>query len=121
MKRWNGPDKPVSVRLPEDLHTAVKSAAPLRHRTVEAAYEEALTVWVDRGPAAAPDSLAAALAAAVERQGEEGKPENGRWHDLLEQILEHGSEADVIGIQQNLKWGAEAVSNQGPDSSRKTG
>lgn len=46
MRRWNGPDKQVTVRLPGDLHAAVKSAAPTRRINVETAYEEALTAWL---------------------------------------------------------------------------
>ncbi len=45
---WNGPIKSISVRLPEDLHAAVKSAAPLRSGTVERAYTEALDSWLER-------------------------------------------------------------------------
>ena len=39
----------INVRLSEALHLAVKQAAPGRTRTVEKAYEEALTDWLNKG------------------------------------------------------------------------
>lgn len=40
----------VNVRLPEGLHLRVKQAAPARCGTLEKAYEEALTTWLDERP-----------------------------------------------------------------------
>lgn len=43
---WNGPIKPVNVELPDELHRAVKSAAPLRGTTTKGAYQIALEDWL---------------------------------------------------------------------------
>ena len=36
------------------------------------------------------------------------------WHALLDTILDHGTKEDIVGIQANLRWGAESVSKRHP-------
>jgi|ERR1041385_358782 hypothetical protein len=46
--QWHGPIKPISVRLPEDLHREIKSIAPKRGLTLEECYADALTQWLEK-------------------------------------------------------------------------
>jgi hypothetical protein len=46
MMKWRGPIKPINVELPEDLHLAVKSEAPIRNLSTKAAYVQALERWL---------------------------------------------------------------------------
>ena len=43
--RWTGEKNNKNVRLPDDLHSAVKAKAAVRGFTVEDAYEEGMTQW----------------------------------------------------------------------------
>ena len=43
---WTGVKSNKNVRLPDDLHNAVKAAAATRGVTVESAYEEGMTRWL---------------------------------------------------------------------------
>jgi len=45
--RWTKPRRPTGAEIPEDLHIAVKSAAPLRGQKLQDAYQEALEAWLD--------------------------------------------------------------------------
>ena len=45
--RWTGEKNNKNVRLPDDLHSAVKAKAAVRGFTVEDAYEEGMTQWVE--------------------------------------------------------------------------
>ena len=44
---------------------------------------------------------------------------HAEWHRLLDIILDHGTQEDVIGIQANLKWGAGAVEGRAASSGRR--
>jgi len=50
-----------------------------------------------------------------------GANKNQQWHDLLDLILNEGSERDQTSIQQNLKWAAEAVRRSGAEIRKRTG
>lgn len=50
---------------------------------------------------------------------QERSAKHREWHEKLDLILNHGEEMDVVGIQANLNWGAEAVSRKGRQ--RRTG
>jgi transcriptional regulator with XRE-family HTH domain len=43
------------------------------------------------------------------------------YHQLLDYILEHGSEQDRIGIRRNLEWGAASVRANRPRTRPKAG
>jgi hypothetical protein len=43
---WTGKIKPVYVEMPEDLHRAMKSAAPTRGMTLRVAVMQALDSWL---------------------------------------------------------------------------
>lgn len=45
---------------------------------------------------------------------------HSEWHRKLDLILDHGSERDKIGIQQNLDWAAEHI-QASPSRKRHTG
>lgn len=46
---------------------------------------------------------------------------HAEWHTMLDTILDHGGPDDIIGIQANLRWGAESVSKRRPHPKRHAG
>lgn len=62
--------------------------------------------------------------AGEERQEASTTGRHSEYHAMLDEILDHGSEADIIGIQANLRWGSESVrraSSSGQRAKRRTG
>ena len=109
---WKGPTKSISVRLPEDLHVAVKSAAPSRAGTVEKAYTEALDAWLERKAVPERSPLDAARSHWTADQEEA--------HRLLEYVLQQGSPDQAQWITGNLKTFEEAIrSRPGKSGSRR--
>lgn len=45
----------------------------------------------------------------LEKALTEADQRHAEWHRKLDLVLDHGTERDRIGIQQNLEWAAEHV------------
>jgi hypothetical protein len=91
--------KKIGVTLDENIHLQVKSEAPRRKMNVEAAYEEALQLWLGalRDPGSA-HMLPTHYQPEIE---------------LLSFILENGAPEEAEGIRVNLRMFAEAIRARG--------
>lgn len=86
----------TTVRIPPELMEQVKYALVKRRTKFQKAVEEGLRLWLDPRPIAV-------------REMPNSNTKNAEWHAKLELILEHGTDRDVIGIQQNLEWAATTI------------
>ena len=46
------------------------------------------------------------------------RSDNKKWHDMLEIILNDGTDDDRRGIEQNLKWAVESIERRAPKRKR---
>lgn len=103
--------KKITVFLDCDLHERMVLAGLRRHKKLQGAMVEAAEDWLVRP--------ASGVQPATETTERKIAAKDRYWHDLLNQILEGGTEADINGIQRNLEWGAAAVVHRG--KKRRTG
>ena len=87
----------TTVRVHPELMEQVKYALVKRHVTFQKAVDEGLRLWLEpRG-------------SSREVAQPQARSKHAEWHSMLELILEHGTDRDVIGIQQNLHWAAASI------------
>jgi hypothetical protein len=104
---WKEPKANVAVKLPRDLHRAVRTKATASGITAEQAYQEALEAWL------------AGAQAATSSASDELPPADREAHTLLQLILGEDAKA-ADWIKGNLRMFAEAIrSRSGKPGSRR--
>lgn len=98
--------KEFKVRLTEEEWEEVRKALFDRKIKQQAAGHAALFAWIRSAPPV-PNPEQPSPPVPIPKQPPRDK--HAEWHELLDAILDHGTTEDVVGIQANLRWGAEAV------------
>ncbi len=99
----------IVVRVTEDEKQQIDLALAARRTKAQPVLKALLDRWLeDPGVTAGSPP---APSAATGRHAE--------YHAMLDEILDHGTEADVIGIQANLRWGSESVRRASPSGRRR--
>ena len=91
------PKSKIGIAVDDELHAAVKSAAPVRGTNLEGAYDQALRSWLGNPSEATPPPF--------NRRSSRYK----RWHDLLDFVLENGTKKQVEWLTGNLQTFEEAI------------
>jgi hypothetical protein len=93
--KWSGPIKPIVIELPADMHTQVKSEAPLRGKTIREVYIECITAWLEG--IKNPDG-----AVPMPRPEFNLTPEQQVYMDKLSAILTSGDELGIKLITHDI-------------------
>jgi hypothetical protein len=90
-------------RVPDDLLREIDIECARRGRlSIREATIQAFQQWLSKVSKPQPE--------APEQPAPTPLPHrHAEYHAMLDVILDHGQEADVTGIQANLRWGSESV------------
>ena len=103
----------LSFRVPDQKRKELEHWATDHDTTIQDMVTAGLDLLL--AEPANPVTLADKLKHAYHRQGA-----NERWHKMLDEVLDHGTERDRVGIQSNLEWAVNAIRSAGPPK-RKLG